>query len=291
MKEVGTLAGWVLGYVVASQIGVTVVAKVGLDNQAFTIFTNADLLLQMPYGILVVSLLTALMPRLSRAAAQERQHDVIDDLGLGARLSAFTLIPVTAGFIVLGPVLNVVLFAYGETSIHGARIMGTALAVSAFGLFPFALVMLQLRVFYAMRDGRTPTIINAAMVGTKVVLILILARIVHGPAHIAYALTGSTSASYVVGAAVGHAVLSRRLGALHFGPVVRTTVQTIAASAVGALVAYGLVKASEHVLGYGRGGSLLALVVGGLVGLAVMIAVAWRLRISELTQFRSLLSS
>ena len=34
-------------------------------------FTNADLLIQMPYGILVVSLLTALMPRLSRAAARD----------------------------------------------------------------------------------------------------------------------------------------------------------------------------------------------------------------------------
>jgi len=290
MKEVGTLAGWVLGYVVASQIGVTVVAKVGLDNKAFTVFTNADLLLQMPYGILVVSLLTALMPRLSRAAAQGRTSDVIDDLGLAARLSAFALVPVTAGFIVLGPVLNVVLFAYGETSIAGARAIGTALAFSAFGLFPFALVMLQLRVFYAMRDGRTPTVINAAMVTTKVVLILILARVVHGPAHIAYALTGSTSASYVVGAVVGHIVLSRRLGSLHFSPVVRTTAQSVVASAVGGVVAYGLVRVSEDLAGYGRGGSLLALVVGGLVGLAVMLAVAWRLRINELTQFRAMLS-
>ena len=64
--------------------------------------------------------------------------------------------PITVGLIVLGPVLGVVLFAYGETTIRGARLIGTALAASAFGLFPFALVMLQLRVFYAMRDGRTP---------------------------------------------------------------------------------------------------------------------------------------
>ena len=46
----------------------TVIQKVGNDNGGFSVFTYADLLFQMPYGILVVSLLTAIMPRMSRAA-------------------------------------------------------------------------------------------------------------------------------------------------------------------------------------------------------------------------------
>ena len=70
LKEVGSLAGWVLGYVVVSQVGVTFIQVVGNHNGGFTVFTNADLLFQMPYGILVVSLLTAIMPRLSRAAVR-----------------------------------------------------------------------------------------------------------------------------------------------------------------------------------------------------------------------------
>ena len=106
MREVGQLAGWVLCYVVASQIGVTVIAAVGGHNKAFTVFTQADLLVQMPYGILVVSLLTALMPRLSRAAARRQHDEVVADLGLGARLSAIALVPITAGLIVLGPVAD-----------------------------------------------------------------------------------------------------------------------------------------------------------------------------------------
>ncbi len=199
MKEVGTLAGWVLCYVIASQVGVTAVAAAGGHGRAFTVFTQADLLLQMPYGILVVSLLTALMPRLSRAAAREQTAAVVDDLGLGARLSAIALIPITFGMFVLGPPLGVVLFGYGETSIEGGRLIGIALAVSAFGLFPFAMVMLQLRVFYAMRDGKTPTLINVFMVGTKVVLVLIAVHVFDTPARIAESLTVATSASYVVG--------------------------------------------------------------------------------------------
>src|SRR5262249_20131517 len=58
LKEMGTLAGWVLGYVVISQLGVSVIQRVGNDNGGFSVFTYADLLFQMPYGILVVSVLT-----------------------------------------------------------------------------------------------------------------------------------------------------------------------------------------------------------------------------------------
>ncbi|MGI8760911.1 MAG: murein biosynthesis integral membrane protein MurJ [Jatrophihabitantaceae bacterium] len=288
MREVGSLAGWVLGYVVASQIGVTVIAKVGVDNHAFTVFTNADLLVQMPYGILVVSLLTALMPRLSRSAARGQTADVVEDLGLGARLSAIALLPITAGLIVLGPVLCVTLFGYGQTSVDGGRLIGTALAASAFGLFPFAMVMLQLRVFYAMRDGRTPTLINVFMVATKVLIVLVCAATIHQPAHIAEALTVATSASYVIGAAVGHVALTRRLGRLRFQAVARVFTQLVFASAVGGAAAWAAVVGSRSALGTGHAGSLAGLLLGGVAGLAVLAAVLWRLRIPEVRELTAL---
>jgi putative peptidoglycan lipid II flippase len=282
MKEVGSLAGWVLAYVVASQIGVTAIGKVGVSHHAFTAFTQADLLIQMPYGILVVSLLTAIMPRLSRAAARGQLSEVVADLGLGARLSAVALVPITFGFIVLGESLCVVLFAYGENSIADARVIGTALAASAFGLFPFALVMLQLRVFYAMRDGRTPTLINIGMVGSKVLILVICVNTLHDRIHFAEALTCSTSASYVIGAVIGHFSLSRRLGRLNFRSVGRTVAQVSFASLVGAAVALALVVTSNHGLGNSRLGSVVGLIAGGLVGVAVMAGVAWRMRIPEI---------
>jgi putative peptidoglycan lipid II flippase len=283
MREVGALALWVLGYVVASQIGVTVVASVGGHHSgAFVVFTNADLLIQMPYGILVVSLLTALMPRLSRAAARGQHDEVVADLGLGARLSAVALLPITGGLIVLGQSLAIVLFAYGEASVDGARLIGTALAASAFGLFPFALVMLQLRVFYAMRDGRTPTLINVFMVATKVAIILVCANLFDDPAKIAVSLTTATSASYVVGAVAGHIALTRRLGRLGFSRVLSTVVRVTIGSAIAAVAAFGIGLAMQNLLGSGRGGAAATLSVGGLVGLVVLVLVLSRMRLDEL---------
>jgi putative peptidoglycan lipid II flippase len=188
----------------------------------------------------------------------------------------------------------VTLFAHGETSIRNAGLVGSSLAWSAFGLFPFALVMLQLRVFYAMRDGRTPTLINAFMVGTKVVLVLVTSAIYQAPAGVnvdthpdARAvewLAISTSASYVVGALVGHVVLTRRFGRLGFARVMRTVLQIGIAAAVGAAAAWAVTLLAHHALGAARAGSALALVGGALVGLVVLVGVAWRMRIADVTE-------
>jgi putative peptidoglycan lipid II flippase len=298
LKEIGTLAGWVLGYVVVSQIGVSVIQKVGNDNGGFSVFTYADLLFQMPYGILVVSVLTAIMPRLSRAAVRGDNEAVVADLGLGARLSAVALVPVTAGLIVLGPVLGVTLFSYGEVSILGAHLIGSALAWSAFGLFPFALVMLQLRVFYAMRDGRTPTVINALMVGTKVVLVIVSNEIYQAPAHTDVDkhpsihavewLNISTSLSYVVGAIAGHILLTRRLGRLGFRRVLRTLVQIGVASAIGAAAAWVVVEGARHQLGTGHTGSIVGFALGSVAGLLVLVVVLWRMRLEDVREVLSL---
>jgi putative peptidoglycan lipid II flippase len=294
LREIGSLATWVFGYVVVSQIGVSVIQKIGVANGGFTIFTNADLLFQMPYGILVVSILTAIMPRLSRAAVRGDNQAVVDDLSLGARLSAVALVPVTAGLIVLGPVLGVTLFAHGEASVRSAHLVGTSLAWSAFGLFPFAVVMLQLRVFYAMRDGRMPTIINAFMVAVKVTLVLVTNSIYQAPhgvdvdkhpdSRAVEWLAISTSVSYLVGAVVGHVVLTRRLGRLGFGRVLRTVTQIAIASAAGAAVAWGVVTLVRDQFGSGPAGSAASLVAGSIAGLVVLVGVAWRMRIADVQE-------
>ena len=171
MSEVRTLAGWVLGYVAFSQIGVYVINRVAIQYKGgVSTFTYGDLLFQMPYGIIAVSLLTALMPRMSRSAARDDAAGVIADLSLGARLSAVGLVPITGFLMVLAPTMVTVIFSYGRSDASDGRNVGVLLALGAFGLLPFAIVMLQLRVFYALRDTRTPTLINAFMVGTKVLL-------------------------------------------------------------------------------------------------------------------------
>ncbi len=286
IREDGALTVWVLGYVLASQVGVIVITKVayGIPHGGVTYFTNTDLLFSVPQGVLVASLLTALMPRMSRSAARGETPAVIADLSLGARLSAVALVPLTAAFIVLGPVFTTTVFAYGQTTIESARLIGVSLAFCAYGLLPFALVMLQLRVFYAMRDARTPTLINVVMVAVKITLVLIAQATLHDPRLLVIALNFSTSASFVVGSVLGHVMLTRRFGPLGFRRVAHTVGQLAVPSAASGAIAAVAVYLIRQEMGTGRSAAAVALVVGALLGIAVFAAVASRMDIPELRQ-------
>ena len=121
LGETGGLAVWVVAYVLIGQLGYVVTTRVaaGAAPGSVAIYSNAWLLLQVPYGVLGVSLLTALMPRMSRSAAEGRTADVIDDLALGTRLSAVVLLPVSALLTVFGTAVGVALFSLGAGSAGG----------------------------------------------------------------------------------------------------------------------------------------------------------------------------
>jgi putative peptidoglycan lipid II flippase len=286
LREDGALTLWVLAYVLASQVGVIVItwAAYHIPNGGLAVFTNTDLLFSVPQGVLVVSLLTALMPRMSRSAARGETAAVIGDLSLGARLSAVALIPLTAASMALGPAFTTAVFAYGQNTIEGARLIGVSLAFCAFGLLPFALVMMQLRVFYAVRDARTPTWINVAMVATKITIVIAAHATLHDRERLIIALNVSNSASFVVGAVLGHIMLTRRFGPLGFRSVATTVLRLAVPSAAGGAVAAVAVTVIRHQVGTGRGAAALGLVVGGLAAVAVFAAVASRMDIPELRE-------
>jgi putative peptidoglycan lipid II flippase len=92
----------------------------------------------------------------------------------------------------------------------------------------------------------------------------------------------------VVGAVVGHIVLSRRLGRLGMGPVARTVLQIALASALGGAAAYLIVRLTASALGDGHAGAATGLVAGGIGGLLVLAVAVWLLRIED---FRRLVAS
>jgi putative peptidoglycan lipid II flippase len=269
LREAGSLGLWVIGYVAISQIGVVVALRVanaaghaeGLGSSAFT---YASLLFQMPYGIIGVALLTALVPRMSRAAARHDVTGVVDDLALGTRLSALGLLPITAVLVVLGPSLAVVAFGRGNTSVEEAQGIGTALAIGAFGLLPMAVTLLQLRVFYAMKDARTPTLIQLGMVAVRVPLLLLVPAVVE-PRQVVAGLMLVTGLTFLVGWALGHFALHRRLGPLRtretFGQLARVAAATLVAGALGHLV----LIVTDDLFGSTMAGSLGKVLLGTVV--------------------------
>jgi putative peptidoglycan lipid II flippase len=286
LREFGGLALWIVGYVAVSQIGLVFTMRVltaGASGGA-AIYANAWLLFQLPYGVIGVSLLTAVMPRLSRSAADGDTGKLVDDLSLAGRLSTVLLVPLSAVLTVAGSAIGVALFGNGNTDIADARRLGEALAFSAFGILPYALVMLQLRVFYAMKDARTPTLIMIVMTVVKIPL-LYLCRDQLQPEHVVIGVLLVNSLTFVVGAVLGQMWLWVRLGRLQSMRVVRAIAQSLAAGIAGILAGFGAGLLAGLALPDGAGDTVTAwvlLIVESIVTLVVAFGLLAAFKVPEL---------
>jgi len=290
LVETGGLAVWVVAYVLIGQVGYIVTTRVAAEAApgSVAIYSNAWLLLQVPYGVLGVSLLTALMPRMSRSAAEGRTADVVADLRLGTRLSAVVLLPISALLTLFGTQLGVALFSLGAGSTgEGSTRLGATLAASAFGLLPYAVMMLQTRVFYALTDSRTPTLLQLVIVAVKIPLLLATPSFLP-PQWVVLGLAAANGLSFVVGAVLGQVLLHRRLGRLGTATVLGALARMALASVVGAAVAFGVVLLVGPALpAVGPvAGSWIELVIAAVVGGPVVLAAMSLLRVPEVAALR-----
>ena len=279
LTQAGGMAAWFVLYVLVGQLGFVITTRAAAqgDPGGVVIYSLVWLLLQLPYGVLGYSLLTAIMPRMSRAAADADWRGVVKDLSLGSRYLTVALIPITVVFTLAGEQIGVALFSLGKAGSDAER-LGAALAFSAFGLLPYAVTMLQLRVFYSMADARTPTVINAVMVAVKLPLLLACPVLLDG-ADVVLGLTAVNSLSCLLGAVIGQVWLRRRLGRVE----TRRTLITVGYCLVVAVPAAGAVLGLRMLLDVGGdvAGAWLHLVLTIVVVGAVMGGGLLALRIPE----------
>lgn len=274
LKRFGAMAAAMVLYVLISQIGLVVGNQIASTAAASgpAIYNYTWLVLMLPFGVIGVTVLTVVMPRLSRNAAAHDTPAVLGDLSLATRLTMITLIPTVAFMTVGGPAIGSALFAYGNFGQVDAGYLGISIALSAFTLIPYALVLLQLRVFYARQQPWKPILIIVVITTAKIGASLLAPHMTGNRELVAGFLGLANGMGFLAGAIVGYVLLRRALrppgGRLVDMQVVRTVLVTITASLLAGLVAYVL----DRLLGLqaltihgGGAGSLLRLVVLGLI--------------------------
>ncbi|MFJ5224246.1 murein biosynthesis integral membrane protein MurJ [Streptomyces sp. NPDC088400] len=282
------LAKWTVLFVLANQAGVLVVTQLataageasGKDGTGILAYSNAQLIWGMPQAIITVSVMAALLPRISRSAADGDPGAVRDDISQGLRNSAVAIVPIAFTFLALGVPLSILMFS--SSGLESARSMGFILMAFALGLIPYSIQYVVLRGFYAYEDTRTPfynTVIVAAVnaAASTVCYVVLPSR---------WAVVGM-AASYGLAYAVGVGVAWRRLknrlgGDLDGGRVLRTYARLCLASVPGALAAGAVAYAVLDRLGSGALGAVAALIGGGIVLLGVFFVSAKKMRIEEL---------
>ncbi|WP_030215439.1 murein biosynthesis integral membrane protein MurJ [Streptomyces sp. NRRL WC-3626] len=287
LGKAAMLAKWTILFVLANQAGALVVTQLAtasvkgtnIAGTGFSAYSNAQLIWGLPQAIITVSLMAALLPRISRSAAEEDGGAVRDDISQGLRTTAVAIVPIAFGFLSLGIPMCTLIF--GSSGTGASTNMGYMLMAFGLGLIPYSVQYVVLRAFYAYEDTRTPfynTVIVAAgnAVASGICYLVLPAR------WAVVGMAASYGLSYMIGVGVAWRRLRNRLGGdLDGARVLRTYARLCIASVPAALLSgaacYGIVQT----LGQGILGSFAALLAGGAVLFGVFFVAARRMRIEE----------
>ncbi|MFE4540317.1 murein biosynthesis integral membrane protein MurJ [Streptomyces scopuliridis] len=276
-------AGWLVLLVLANQAAYWVTTRLATTaglagGPGFSAYNNAYVLWVVPHGIITVSLVTAVMPRMSGAAADADTAAVRRDVSHALRASAAAIVPAACMLFALAQPVMALVFGYGRTDAGDTAAMAGILMAFAPGLVAMSGQYVLSRTFYAFSDTRTPFLLNLVIVGLNAGLSTAAYLLL--PAD--WAVTGMAAAyslALCVGWAVTGRVLSRRLAVARplrssvVGAHVRLLLAAVPAALLGRLAADGAAPA----------GALAATAAGAVVIVLTFALLARPLRLTELT--------
>ena len=289
VREIRRMTGWMTGYVITQWAGnlvVQIVANTASQRRGglghgYSAFSYSWMLFQLPYAIIGVSVITALLPRMSEHADVRRYSLVRNDFSTGVRLSSVIVVPAAIFLGVLGAPLAEVIFSYGSTHASSAQYIGQVFGIFSLGLVPYMLTQLQLRVFYSFQDSRTAAFVGlltmtVGIIGDLIALGSLPARDVVAGMAVAFGVGN------LVGAIAGWILLLRRVGSLDGWAVARSLARMHLATVPGLifalLVMYGVGRILHNP---GPAYGFFVMILGGGGAVLLYALCARKLRVAE----------
>jgi putative peptidoglycan lipid II flippase len=292
VTEIVRMAAPLFGYIVTTQVSFLVVQNVAnaagtaagkLSPDNFATYTYAWMLFQLPYAIVGISVITALLPRMSAHAAERRYGDVRRDFSGGVRLSSVIVVPCALVLFVMGAPFAETLFGHGHLTVAQASYTGLVFGIFSLGLVPYMMFQLMLRVFYALHDSRTPMFIGVVVMGVNIaVSLLSLSALPVG--HVMQGVAAAFGLANLAGTVIAWLVLSRRMRGLD-GPVIARSLFRMHVAAIPAAI-FGLAVmfAVGVVLSPGPAFGIVTVIFGGSGALLLYVLFAKALGVTELAE-------
>ena len=285
------LAKWTMIFVLINQAGFVVIVNLataasvrakesGIDvGVGFTPYQNAHFIFLLPHSIIAVSLVTALLPRISRLAADTQISNVRDEIQQTLLNLYSLIIPAAFAMLFLGQPIAHLIFA-GSNSADASQI-GMILSGFALGLIPFCSSYVMLRGFYAFEDTKTPAAITLLM-NIVTILCATISYFVLPIRFITVGIAVSFGIGYLSSSLLARFLLSKRIGLLSLRKeLLSILLISFIAFAPGLLISSQL----ESLLNSGAPNaltSLLTLVVAGAIALPIFLGIGYALKVSSI---------
>lgn len=210
------LGVWTVLFVIVNQAAYVVVVRLASngtasadDGTGITIYSSVMLVVMVPHSIITVSLATAILPRLSAAAANDDLGRLATTLGSTMRTALAVVVPFAALLPSVALPLAQVIWAHGATKETYDR-FEAPMVLFGFAIVAFTVHYLVLRGFYALERNRTVFWVQCVIAATNIALAILFTSLVD-PWDTAPALILAYGCAYAVGAALSSIVLVRLL--------------------------------------------------------------------------------
>lgn len=213
---------------------VNVALTSGMIGGSRTALTMAWTLMFFVLGVIAQSIGTALFPTLSALAANGDMDGYKQRLSEAIRGVLFLAFPATMGLILLGAPAIRILLEYGRWDESSTAATAWALALYAIGIAGHSLLEVLSRAFYALADTWTPVLIGIVSIVANVILSLLLIRVIGDPTSLQNGTFGgialANSVATLIEGAVLWLILSRRVGGIRDGIILRGVIRSIGAA-------------------------------------------------------------
>ncbi|HUT61125.1 MAG TPA: murein biosynthesis integral membrane protein MurJ [Phycisphaerae bacterium] len=241
----------------------------------------AQRLYQLPMGVLAISLGVAVFPLLSRYAARGDMTSFRDSLNRAIRLATMEGLATGVGLFMLAEAITCLIFRditwliFRRRAFTAADVSASAWVLKwyAVGMLAYCAYQIFSRVFFALKQPKTPLVVSSCLVVVGVALVTVLVWV---PWLGAGAFGAVAAFIAFLNAAILGVILRRRLGPFGGRKIAASVLRSVAASGTMAAALYALLWLLR-----GRS-SGLAVAVCVPVGAAVFFAVARALRAPEL---------
>ncbi|MGZ0149866.1 murein biosynthesis integral membrane protein MurJ [Kribbella sp. WER1] len=294
---------WTVLFVAVNQVTLVVVTQLAIAGSAsedpgakagLFAYSTAMLIILVPHGIVTVSLATAALPQMSALAADGDTAEVARMSARSIRQTLAIVVPAAAAMIAFAYPIVTLIAGYGSGR-NNLTLMSYTLMTLALGVVPFTIQYFQLRTFYAFEDTRTPFLLQCVIAATNIGAALFGVRVLLDDAHLRFSgvmLGAAYALAYLVAVLLSRPVLRRRVprvpGAGIGLPLLAMVIAAVAGAGAGKIVLWVLGLAIDW---SGPLGAILELAVAAIVMLPVYAAVSRVLRIHEVNDVVSMVTS
>jgi putative peptidoglycan lipid II flippase len=240
-------------------------------------------LMQLPHGLLAISVSTVIFPLLSRLFVNRQFAELKTTLGDALRPLFFLTLPASVALALLARPVVQTLYQRGDFGPDSTALVAGILPCFAAGLGALAIVETGARAFYAMQDTRTPLFASLGAIGVNLLLAYMLSQRFGAPG-----LAASMSATAAIEMGILLIVLRRRIGPFDtavWTALFKSLLATLVMAIPLLLIRDRLALATDPAVSGGTAPMRLALFGLALfLGLYTYLVAAWYLRTRELLE-------